>query len=114
MAQLVGFRYFSTHYLLDPMDTPTYYFPENLCRDLQDLIELNPSNPDEKNAWMAKAESIRKRLDCFLDLNRSSFTYALHFIQHGDFMSRHADSYETGKRKIQTLIREHQSGRLPY
>ncbi len=90
-----------------------YYSPDALCRDLDDLLKLDPSKPQERDTWVAKAQKIRERLKEFMNLDRSVFDYVWYFVDDGVFMSKHSDYYASESVKIRRCMYEYQvNGRL--
>jgi hypothetical protein len=76
------------------MDSAEFYSPDELCKDLESLMRLNPSKLDEKDRWLKRAGEITKRLSGYIDLDRSEFAGIDAFLENGSFMSRHAAYYE--------------------
>jgi hypothetical protein len=82
------------------MTVSGYYSPEQLCADLEALVQLNPSIEDQRESWLLKASHIKSRLTSYLDLDRSVLSYAHTFVNDGAFMCRHSDYYDSERKKI--------------
>lgn len=91
-----------------------YYFTDALIGDLEALLKLNPYLAEEKNAWISKAEKIRQRLGSYLDLDRSEFTFVPAFLEDGEYLSQHPDSYARESIKIRECIKSYQNHRYQF
>lgn len=87
-----------------------YYFPEQLCLDLEKLLCLDPSKEEQRNAWQSQAALIRARLSCFLDLDRSVFSYARDFVDNAHFASSRSTYYQAESKRIRNCIASYRQG----
>lgn len=86
------------------------YLHDQLCVDLEKLLNLDPSKEEQRLAWQSQADLIKAGLSRFLDLDRSVFHYVNYFVDDGNFMSRHPDYYQTESNKIRSCLAAYRNG----